>query len=94
MSMKRTKQRSFGARDGEDENDDYFKKPSAPEPKWEDIADKPDDAFTPYALSSRFAKGALIAHSKFGKGIVVAVEATNMQVLFQDGTKKLGHGAS
>jgi len=93
MSIKRTKQRTYGSsRDSDD--DSYFKKPTEPEPKWEDIADKPDDAFTPYAMTSRFAKGALIAHSKFGKGLVVNAEPTSIQVLFQDGTKKLGHGAT
>jgi hypothetical protein len=91
MSIKRTKQRSFGS--GRD-TDDAWAKPAEPERKWEEIADKPDAEFTPYAMTARFAKGALIAHPKFGKGLVVAVEATNVQVLFQDGLKKLGHGAS
>ena len=91
MSIKRTKQRSYGTGRG---TDDEYSKPTEPEPKWEEIADKPDEAFTPYAMTSRFAKGALIAHSKFGKGIVSSVEATNMQVVFKEGTKKLGHGAS
>ncbi len=90
MSIKRTKQRSYGS--GQDSDHDYSK-PAEPEHKWEEIADKPDEVFTPYAMTSRFAKGALIAHSKFGKGLVVVADPTNIQVVFKDGTKKLGHGA-
>ncbi len=95
MSIKRTKQRSFG-RDagGDDDESPFFKKAAEPQPTWDDVKDKPEDAFVPYAMTSRFAKGALIQHSKFGRGIVVAVEATSIQVLFEEGTKKLGHGAA
>ena len=94
MSIKRTKQRSPGGRySGRDDDDSPFVKPAEPEPQWSEIADKPDDQFQPFALTTRYAKGALILHPKFGKGIVVFVEGTRIEVLFQDGKKKLGHAA-
>jgi hypothetical protein len=94
MSIKRVKQRTFGkAADGGE--DDYFAKPKEPDKSWEEhMAGKEDDAFHKYAMADRYAKGALILHSKFGKGIVVDVEATNVMILFQDGPKKLGHGVA
>jgi hypothetical protein len=94
MSMKRSKQsRSYSKGSGTDD-DSYFAKPAEPEPSWDEVAAKPDDQFIPYSMASRFAKGALIAHSKFGKGLVLAVEGASIQVLFQDGKKKLGHTLS
>jgi hypothetical protein len=45
----------------------------------------------PYALASRFEKGVLVLHAKFGKGVVLAVEGTRIDVLFAEGRKKLGH---
>ncbi len=47
--------------------------------------------FSPYATTTKFAKGALVSHSKFGKGLVVSVEGSRIEVLFEDGVKKLGH---
>ena len=92
MSMKRTKQRTF-SKAGAGEEDDYFKKPTEPEKTWEQhVEGKDDSAFAPYAMTNRYDKGALIMHSKFGKGVVVDVDATSVQVLFQDGPRKLGHG--
>jgi hypothetical protein len=55
------------------------------------MADKTDSDFTPYAMTSRFAKGTLLSHSKFGRGVVVGVEGPRVEVLFEDGAKKLGH---
>ena len=55
---------------------------------------KADDAFLPYALSARFSKGQLVTHVKFGKGVVVDADAGRVEILFQDGMKKLGHGQS
>ncbi len=94
MSIKRVKQRTFGkATDGVE--DDYFAKPKEPERTWEEhITGKDDGDFHKYAMSDRYAKGALISHPKFGKGIVVGTEATNVMILFQDGPKKLGHGVA
>ena len=93
MSMKRSKQRSSGAGRGSSRDDDPppWTKPEGPEPAWADIESRPAESFVPFALSSRFAKGDLILHSKFGKGIVLSVEGTRIEVLFQDGKKKLGH---
>ncbi|HEY2509248.1 MAG TPA: hypothetical protein VGI39_00195 [Polyangiaceae bacterium] len=47
----------------------------------------------PYSLATRFAKGQLVTHPKFGKGIVVHVEGARIEVLFEEGPKKLGHAA-
>jgi hypothetical protein len=93
MSMKRSKQRSSGQSrySGGEDDSPAWAKPAEPDPSWDDIAARPDDAFVPFVLSSRYAKGDLIVHSKFGKGIVLAVEGTRIEVLFQDGKKKLGH---
>ena len=55
---------------------------------------KEDSEFTPYAMTERFTKGQLILHPKFGKGIVMDVETARVEILFQEGKKKLGHGQS
>jgi hypothetical protein len=93
MSMKRSKQRSYG-RGRQD--DGYFgdeSKAAEPEKSWEEyVAGKPEEAFAPYSLKARFEKGALIQHPSFGKGCVLAVQGTRAEVLFADGKKKLGHG--
>lgn len=97
MSMKRAKQRSFGSdKDTEDDRTtSYFAKPQQAEKTWEEhVAGKEDSEFTKYSLSTRFEKGALVQHSKFGKGVVTGTTATNIEVLFQDGVKKLGHAVS
>ncbi len=90
MSMKRTKQRSSGSSRSEEEVD-VWAKPAEPEPTWAEVEGKPASAFVGFALSSRYAKGDLISHPKFGKGLVLAAEPTRIEVLFQDGKKKLGH---
>jgi hypothetical protein len=91
MSMKRSKQRSSGSGRSAAEEDHAWAKPPEPEPAWAEVEGKPDESFVPFAMSSRFAKGDLIRHPKFGKGLVLAVEGTRIEVLFQDGKKKLGH---
>jgi hypothetical protein len=92
MSIKRTKQRTFGrGREGE-ENAFGGPKATAPEKTWaESVEGKDDSAFAAYSMTAKFAKGALLAHPKFGKGVVLDVEPTRIEVLFEDGTKKLGH---
>lgn len=91
MSMKRTKQRGSG-RD-KDVETDFWAKPIEPEKTWAEVVDgKPDDAFTPYALSQKFARGQLLVHPKFGKGVVTDADAARVEILFQEGKKKLGHG--
>jgi hypothetical protein len=90
MSMKRSKQRSSGS--GRDSTEhDAWAKPPEPEPEWSVVESKPDEAFVPFAMSTRFSKGDFILHPKFGKGLVLLVEGTRIEVLFQDGKKKLGH---
>ena len=96
MSMKRSKQRGAGSGrfSGRDDDSPGWSKPTEPEPTWADIESKPDKSFVPFVLSSRYAKGDLILHSKFGKGLVLGVEPNRIEVLFQDGKKKLGHVVS
>ncbi|MDF2692205.1 MAG: hypothetical protein K0S65_588 [Labilithrix sp.] len=92
MSMKRTKQRGAGGRDKDTETD-FWAKPTEPEKSWEEQVDgKTDDTFVPYALSARYTKGQLIVHTKFGKGVVVDADTVRVEILFQEGKKKLGHG--
>lgn len=91
MSMKRSKQRSSGTARLDDDDAPVWAKPAEPEPTWADVESKPEGAFVAFAMSSRYAKGDLISHPKFGKGLVVAAEPTRIEVLFQDGKKKLGH---
>lgn len=91
MSMKRSKQRSSGSSRGADDDNDVWAKPAEPEPTWAEVESKPAESFVAFALSSRYAKGDLISHPKFGKGLVLTAEPTRIEVLFQDGKKKLGH---
>jgi hypothetical protein len=97
MSMKRSRSSKAGPRPrtGADDNQRFAFTSSTPAetpPRWEDVtANKPDDAFVPYSLATRFEKGALIQHSKFGKGFVVRVDGSRIDVLFAEGTKTLGH---
>jgi hypothetical protein len=95
MSMKRGKEVSRG-KDRDLETEGFWvKKDDGRTYKWEDdVATKGDDAFVPYAPTQKFAKDALVVHAKFGKGIVTAVDGGKIDVLFQDGTKKLTHGLS
>ena len=96
MSIKRTKQASYGSRNRDYPDDGPFgaAKPSEPTKTWaEHMEGKADDAFVPYALATKFEKGALISHPKFGKGIVVNVEGPRIEVLFEEGAKKLGHAS-
>jgi hypothetical protein len=93
MSMKRSKQRTSGSGRSSSE-DDVWAKPPEPEPQWSEVEAKPEQSFVPFALSSRYAKGDLIQHPKFGRGLVLTVEGTRIEVLFQEGKKKLGHAVS
>ena len=92
MSMKRSKQRTSGP--SRHSEDDAWAKPPEPEPTWAEVEGKPDESFIPFLLSSRYAKGDLIRHPKFGKGMVITAEPTRIEVLFQDGKKKLGHAVA
>jgi len=91
--MKRSKPRSFGAGREESSDDSFWSKPQAAEPTWDQaVAGQPDEAFSAYAMQSRFAKGQLVTHGKFGRGVVVDTDPLRVEILFQDGKKKLGHG--
>ncbi len=93
--MKRSKQRGGSGRySGRDDDSPAWAKPEGPEPTWAEVEAKPDASFVPFALASRYAKGDLILHPKFGKGLVMGVELTRIEVLFQDGKKKLGHAVA
>lgn len=93
MSMKRAKQRGAGGGRDKDNEVDFWAKPTEPEKTWEEqLEGKSDEGFLPYALSDRYAKGQLILHTKFGKGVVVDADASRVEILFQEGKKKLGHG--
>ena len=94
MSMKRSKQRSSGRATGPDDDSSPWTKPADPEPNWSEVEEKPDSAFVPFSMTGRFAKGQLISHPKFGKGLVLAVETNRIEVLFKDGKKKLGHAVT
>jgi hypothetical protein len=64
------------------------------ETKWswkEHVSGQPDSAFVAYSMATTYQRGALISHSKFGRGVVTNVEDTRIEVLFEEGTKKLGH---
>ncbi len=92
MSIKRSKQRNFGSRDSDEADTGFGSKKVEPPKVWADeTTGKPDSDFTPYATTAKFAKGALLVHSKFGKGIVIDVEGARVEVLFEEGAKKLGH---
>lgn len=94
MSMKRTKQRGSGGGRDKDTETDFWAKPAAPEKTWDQAMEgQPDEAFVAYAMTSRYTKGQLVTHPKFGKGVVTDAEPTRVEILFQDGKKKLGHGA-
>jgi hypothetical protein len=96
MSMKRSKQRNSGSgrQSGSDDDASPWAKPAGPEPTWADVEAKPEGSFVPFLLSSRYAKGDFISHPKFGKGLVLGVEGPRIEVLFQDGKKKLGHATT
>jgi hypothetical protein len=93
MSMKRAKEVRRRGREEESGDGFFSTKPAAKQWDWEkDVASQPDEAFTQYAPKSRFAKDAFLVHPKFGKGVVLDVEPSRVEVLFQDGPKKLAHG--
>ncbi len=94
MSMKRAKEVRRRGRDGE-ESDFFSSKAAAKQWDWEkDVASQPDELFNKYSPQARFAKDAFLLHPKFGKGVVLDVDASRVEVLFQEGPKKLAHGLS
>jgi hypothetical protein len=95
MSMKRSKSASKRAPSNRElAKSPLFstKKDAEPKFNWkEHVGNAPDSAFLPYALSTKYERGALINHSKFGKGVVTAVDDKRIEVTFEEGPKKLGH---
>ena len=92
MSMKRTKQRTYSFRGG-DNASTPASKPQEPEKTWTQWTEgQPDDAFAAYNLQTRYQKGQLLMHPTFGKGAVVAVHDTHVEVVFSDAKRRLGHG--
>ena len=95
MSIKRAKTATRGKSKDEGSDTGMGSSKAAPAPIWKDqVGAKSEDAFSPYALGTTFQKGSLIQHSKFGKGLVTSVEGARIEVLFEDGSKKLGHATS
>ena len=94
--MKRAKEVRRGPKDSAKDDDGFFS-PKDPGRKWEwdkDVGAQPEGSFVKYAPSARYAKETLLVHPKFGKGVVVDAEQQRVEVLFQDGAKKLAHGLS
>jgi hypothetical protein len=92
MSMKRTKQRTYSFRGG-DESPTLASKPQEPEKTWEQWTEgQPEQAFAAYNMKARYTKGQLLQHPTFGKGAVVAVHDSHVEVLFADARRRLGHG--
>jgi hypothetical protein len=57
------------------------------------IGGRDPSAAPPYRPSARFDAGALVAHPRFGVGVVARIEPTKIEVLFQDGPRLLVQGA-
>ena len=92
MSIKRAKEVSRGPRRAESESSSLS--PKTAERKWnwaKDVDAKTDESFVRYATTERFQKDTLLRHSKFGKGVVTHVEGAHIDVLFEEGSKKLMH---
>jgi hypothetical protein len=94
MSMKRSRRASTPARSNQEEGGfGMMGTPEAPASWAALVADKPDAEFKPYSMSTTFARNDLVLHPKFGKGVVVLVEGSRVEVLFEDGPRKLGHAS-
>jgi hypothetical protein len=52
---------------------------------------KADADFKAYSVKTTFAQGDLLRHPKFGNGVVVGVESSKIDVMFEDGERKLVH---
>jgi hypothetical protein len=94
MSMKRTK-KATNAKGSQGEGSLGFNPPTANMPSLDELlAGKPDSAFVDYTPARPLARGDLIAHAKFGRGYVVSIDSNRAEILFAEGTKKLGHGVT
>jgi hypothetical protein len=57
------------------------------------VGPRPDADFVPYAPATTFALSTLILHAKFGKGVVVGVDGNKVDILFEQGIRKLLHAS-
>jgi len=91
MSMKRAK-KATGGRPTSTETSLGFNPP--PEtPKWDQaVAAADETTFVPYEPAKRYERGALVTHTRFGKGLVLSVDGPRIEVLFEDAIRRLGHG--
>jgi hypothetical protein len=94
MSIKRTKPKADRrGSSGESAGGSVGSTARKKEATWKEVvADKPDAAFTEYALSGHFTPGTLLNHLTFGKGLVLSVYGKKMEVLFAEGKKILVMG--
>ncbi|MDB4929785.1 MAG: hypothetical protein JWM10_2269 [Myxococcaceae bacterium] len=93
MSMKRTKKATGAAQKGSSDGSLGFSPPSMEVPVWEEaVGSLGSDGFTTYAPAQTYKRDALLDHTKFGRGKVLAVDGGRIEVLFSDGVKKLAHG--
>jgi len=64
------------------------------ENQWEKaIAGRALSDFTPYRVSTIFAEGQLVRHTKFGEGVVLrVVDPKKIEIMFRDETRTLAQG--
>jgi hypothetical protein len=93
MSMKRARKTGSGGRSNEVEGAlTPFGQALPGLPDWQSaVGDNADASYRPWSMTASFARDERIEHPKFGRGLVVLVQGTKIQVLFQEGTKMLGH---
>jgi hypothetical protein len=92
MSIRRPKRAS---RKAEPDLPDSATGGSNPIPDWgAAVAPRPDGDFVPYAPATTFAVSTLVQHAKFGKGIVVGVDGNKVDILFEQGIRKLLHATA
>jgi hypothetical protein len=92
VSIKRSATKSTRSRRANEDLPSFLVKPVEKEKSWQEWTEsQPDTAFVAYSMKARFARGALILHPKFGKGAVIAVDASRVTVLFADGPRAIAH---
>lgn len=92
MSMKRSRKAGTSARGTETEGGAFAFGNAPVQKTWDElVGGQPDSAFKPYTMTTTYARNDLVEHPKFGKGVVVLVEGARVEVLFKEGSKKLGH---
>jgi len=92
MSVKRSKQVSYGRGRDDVEESPRPGKSAEPERSWGELVEgQPPEAFVPYSLVGRFQKGTFIAHPTFGRGAVISAVDRRIEVVFEGGKKTLSH---